>query len=383
MKRLILALAVVCFTFYTHVTATDTKNNDSVIEESVLHRLCENDSKDIGDVVLNSSYEAYKATFKANDAFFKAKLKDVQSCKVYVTKSDLLKTYSIEANKSRNEAYEALARKCGLDESSSKADNLATQDTKEMKYAKFDAADANAAKTYGILYETETENIKPSSNEAIKLYNEAAKFYDNASKAYGDIVTACSSTNPAISRVAEKVKSTKEYAKYESYIAGKRKAAEFWAKEQTYAKKLKEVSDAYAKVAAIRIELADAAKTYAKVAKTYDKAAKTYAKAAKSSIELPEADRLCCFKFEDAVELHKAHKISDAQLASVPATKASGKTIDAYGAYCRTNFKLMEAIVAACCVEDEAVKLKTELSKSSLEQAQDIVKSQVECFDSY
>ena len=369
MKRLILALAVVCFTFYTHVTATDTKNNDSVIEESVLHRLCENDSKDIGDVVLNSSYEAYKATFKANDAFFKAKLKDVQSCKVYVTKSDLLKTYSIEANKSRNEAYEALARKCGLDESSSKADNLATQDTKEMKYAKFDAADANAAKTYGILYETETENIKPSSNEAIKLYNEAAKFYDNASKAYGDIVTACSSTNPAISRVAEKVKSTKEYAKYESYVAGKRKTAEAWAKYQTYVKKLKEVSDAYAKVAAIRIELADAAKTYAK--------------AAKSSIELPEADRLCCFKFEDAVELHKAHKISDAQLASVPATKASGKTIDAYGAYCRTNFKLMEAIVAACCVEDEAVKLKTELNKSSLEQAQDIVRRQVACFDSY
>ena len=82
MKRLILAVVVVCFTFYTHVTAMDTKNNDYAIEECVLRRLCENDSKDIKKVVLNSSYEAYKATFKANEAYFKAKLKDTPSYKV-------------------------------------------------------------------------------------------------------------------------------------------------------------------------------------------------------------------------------------------------------------------------------------------------------------
>ena len=63
---------------------------------------------------------------------------------------------------------------------------------------------------------------------------------------------------------------------------------------------LKKVSEAYARVAAIRIEL--------------HKATKAYAKVAKSSIELPEVDRLCCFKFDDAVELHKSHKISDARV---------------------------------------------------------------------
>ena len=307
--------------------------------------------------------------------------------KFYVTKSDLLKTYSIEENKSRTEAYEALCRRERLDESGSEADSsvIKNKDNKDIEYSKLGTAISNAAKMKAILRETETKNIKPSINEAIKLYNEAAKFYDNASKAYGDIATAYSSTNPAIIGVAEKVKSTKEYAKYESYVAGKRKAAEFWAKEQTYAKKLKEVSDAYAKVAAVRIELADAAKTYAKVAKTYDKAAKVYAKVARTrnSIEIPEADRLAYFEFEDAVKLHKAHKISDAQLASVPASKASSKTIDAYGDYCRTHSKFMEAVVAACCKEDEAIKLKTELNKSSLEQVQDIVKSQAERLGRY
>ncbi|MDR2644385.1 MAG: hypothetical protein LBB44_00115 [Endomicrobium sp.] len=229
---------------------------------------------------------------------------------------------------------------------------------------------------FAILLETQTETFKSNSIEAVKLY-------DKAIKASEDIVIACSSVSPVIIRESEKVKSTKYYAKYETYVAEKRKAAESWVKYQTYVKKLKKVSEAYARVAAIRIELHKATKAYAKVAKAYDKAAKAYAKVAKSSIELPEVDRLCCFKFDDAVELHKAHKISDAQLASVPASKASYKTIDAYGAYCRTNLKLSEAIVAACCEEDEVIKLKTELNKSFLEQAQVIAQSQAEFINCY
>ncbi|MDR1104625.1 MAG: hypothetical protein LBK92_04720 [Endomicrobium sp.] len=80
---------------------------------------------------------------------------------------------------------------------------------------------------------------------------------------------------------------------------------------------------------------------------------------------------------------NKAHKISDAQLASVPALKASYDTVGAYAAYCRTNLKLGEAIVAACSERGEAVKLETELNKSSLEQAQDIVQRQAESISRY
>jgi hypothetical protein len=76
------------------------------------------------------------------------------------------------------------------------------------------------------------------------------------------------------------------------------------------------------------------------------------------------------------IELHKSHKISDAQLASATSGETRSKTIGAYAAYCRTNLKLMEAIMAVCCEEAEAAKLKTELSKSLVEQAQDTVQYQ-------
>jgi hypothetical protein len=58
-------------------------------------------------------------------------------------------------------------------------------------------------------------------------------------------VVACSSISSVIIRDAEKVKSTKYYAKYKAYVDKKRKATEFWAKYQTYAK----VAKAYAKIA--------------------------------------------------------------------------------------------------------------------------------------
>lgn len=381
MKKLILAIAVCC-SFCIHVTAEYLTDDD--IKNYVLRTLIEKDRNGIEEVVLNRSYEADKATFKANEAYFKAKLKDVQSYKVCVTKADLLKTYSIEENKARSEADETFCSKFGLDEASSETDNSANQN-KDIKYSKEAVVDANAAKIYAIFHETQTETFKSNSNEAVKLYNKAANFYDKSSKAYEDIVIACSSINPNIIREAEKVKSTKYYAKYEAYVAEKRKAAEFWGKHQSYVKKLKKVSEAYARVAAVRIELHKAAQAYAKAAKTYDKAAQAYAKVARTrnSIKFSEADRLCCFKFEDAVELHKSHKISDAQLASVPELKASYKTIDTYGAYCRTNVKLLEAIVTACCESAEAIKLQTELSKASLEQSQNIVKTQVASISCY
>jgi hypothetical protein len=372
MKKSALAI-ILCCAFSVHVTAIDT--NDNYRESYVLRTLIENDSKDIEELIRNSCTEADKATLKAAEAHFKARVKDVQSYKVYVTKADVLKMCSIEADKSRVEDHEAYIK---FREARSALDSTSSTSKFEELSALLELASANASKMRAILLETQVETTKSNSNEAVRLYNRAAKFYDKAVKSYGEIVTACSSTNPAIIRAAEKVKSPKEYAKYKAYVAEKRKAAEFWTKYQTHVKKLKEVSDAYARVAAIRIELHKAVKTYAKAAKTYAKAAKTYVKVAKSSITLPEADRLCCFKFEDAAELHKAHKISDAQLASVTVTKASNDTLDAYAAYCRTNSKLMEAIVAACCVEDEVVKLKTELYKSSVEQAQDIVQRQAE-----
>jgi hypothetical protein len=67
----------------------------------------------------------------------------------------------------------------------------------------------------------------------------------------------------------------------------------------------------------------------------------------------------------------------------VPATKTLYTTVDAYAIYCRTNLKLKEAIAAVCRKEDETGKLKTELNKSSLEQAQDIVQRQVEGLSCY
>jgi hypothetical protein len=386
MKKLVLAVTIF-YVFSTYVTAMSI---DEKIDNYSLNRLIGNDVKDTQDVIRNSLAEANKSSFKAKEAYFKARVKDTQSYKVYVTKADALKTYDIEASKARDEAYKALSKRdkalchrSGLDESSSKTNNSVLKDREEIIYSEFDTADANAAKTYAILCETGTKIIKSDSNEAVKLYNEAAKFYDEAARAYKEIVVAFSSVNAAIIRIAEKVKGSDGYAKYEARVAEKRKTAEAWAKYQTYAKKLKKVSEAYARVATIRIELCKSAETYAKAAKSYAKATKTYAKVAKSSIALPEADRLCCFKFEDAVALHKAHKISDAQLASVPSSKASYNTVDAYSAYCRINLKLIEAIVAACYEEDEAAKLRTELSKSSLEQAQDIVQRQAESISRY
>jgi hypothetical protein len=380
MKRLILAVALCC-AFNTYVPAMSI---DEEINNGFLRRLIEDDVKDTQEVIRNSLAEAYKAIGKAREAYSKAGLKDTQSYEVYVTKADILKAYDIEASKAREEAYKAFRRKCELDKPSSEANNSSPQNqNRSILYSEFHTADAHAAKMYAILRETETETIKANSNKAVKLYSESAKFYDEAAKDYEEIVIACSSTNAAIIRIAEKVKGTEGYAKYEAHIAGKRKTAELWTKEQTYAKKLKEVSEAYARVAAVRIELHEAAKTYARAAKTYARAAKTYAKVAKRSVELPEAERLSYFEFEDAVELHKAHKISDAQLASVPTLKSAHDAVDAYATYCRTNLKLMEAIVAACCEEDEATKLRTELNKSSVEQAQDTVQRQAECISCY
>jgi hypothetical protein len=355
---------------------------DEEINNGHLRKLIEDDNKDIQEVIRNSIVEAHKSIVKAKEAYIKAQLKDVQSYKVYVTKADVLKTYDIEARKARDEAYKVFRHNCEVAKPSSEANNSVPQN-RDILYSKFNIAEAHAAKMYAILHETETETIKANSSEAVKLYDKAAKFYNKAVKAYEEIVTTCSSTNTAIIRIAEKVKGTDGYTKYEAYVAEKKKAAEVWAKEQTYAKKLKEVSEAYARVAAVRIELHEAAKTYAKAAKTYARAAKTYAKVAKKSIELPETDRLSYFEFEDAVELHKAHKISDAQLASVPTLKSANDAVDAYAAYCRTNLKLWEVIVAACYEEDEAVKLKTELNKSFVEQNQDNVQRQAECISCY
>jgi hypothetical protein len=364
--------------------AVDT--NDTYFENYVLHRLIENDDKDIYKIILNSRYEAYKSIVKAQEAYFKAKAKDVQSDKVFVTKADTLKKYYIEAINAGDEAYKIQRSRFEVAESSSATDNLATKNL-DIQYSTLATAKANAAKMFSALYKTETETIEPNSNKALKLYNKAAKFYDKAINSYRDIVIACSSINPDIIKEAEKVKGTKEYARYEAYITRKRKATEFWTREQTYVKKLKEVCEAYAKVDAVRLELYEAAKTYDKTAKTYAKAAKTYAKVAKnsikSSIEIPEADRLAYFEFEDAVELHKSHKISDAQLASVPASKAYWKTMNAYAVYCRTKLKFSETIVAACREHGEAVKLQTELNKSLVEQDRDILLGQVEyslCF---
>jgi hypothetical protein len=379
MKKLVLVVAVCC-AFSVCVTATDI--NDDSIEIYTLRRFIENDSKDTQEVIRNNRAEAYKAIIKAEEVYFKARVKDTQSYEVYVTKADVLKTYDIEADKARGKAYEVLRQQFEVSESRTDADNSSTQN-KEILYSQFDTARANAAKMCAILRKTETESIKSNSDEAVKLFNKAAEFYDKAVRSYGNIVITCSSINPVIIRAAEKVKGTKEYAKYEAYAAEKRKTAELWGKQQIYYERLKKISEAYAKVAAIRIELRKAAETYAKAAKSYVKAARTYAKVAKRSIKIPEADRLSHFKFEDAVELHKAHKISDAQLAWVPVSKASYNTVDAYAACCRTNLKLAEAIAEVCYEEDEAVKLKTELNKSSVEQAQDIVQRQVEGISCY
>jgi tetratricopeptide (TPR) repeat protein len=377
MKRIILAVAV-CFAFSTYVPAMSP---DEEINNGRLRRLIEDDVKDTQEVIRNSIVEAHKSIVKARESYIKAQLKDVQSYKVYVTKADVLKTYDIEANKARGQVYKLICQKFGIDNPYSESNNSSHQNG-DMLYSECDVVNASAAKMYAILREAETETIKSNSSEAIKLYDKAAKFYDKAVKAYGEIVIACSSTNTAIIRIAEKVKGTEGYAKYEAHIAEKRRTAELWTKEQSYAKKLKEISEAYARVAAVYIELHEAAKTYAKAAKTYAKAAKTYAKAAKRRSELPEADSLC-FEFEDAVALHKAHKISDVQLAIATSAKASWETKNAYAAYCRTNLKLMEAIVAACCEEDEAAKIRTELNKSSIEQAQDNVQRQAECISCY
>jgi hypothetical protein len=104
-------------------------------------------------------------------------------------------------------------------------DNLTTKNL-DIQYSKSDIARANAAKMYARLYKTETETIKPNSNEAVN-------FYDEVIRAYGDILIACSYINPNIIRAAEKVKGTKEYAQYEAYIAKKRKETELWAKERS------------------------------------------------------------------------------------------------------------------------------------------------------
>jgi hypothetical protein len=66
------------------------------------------------------------------------------------------------------------------------------------------------------------------------------------------------------------------------------------------------------------------------------------------------------------VELHKAHKISDAQLAAGSVFKASNDTANAYAAYCRINLKLAEATLTACGEEDEAASLEPNLSNLQL-----------------
>jgi tetratricopeptide (TPR) repeat protein len=385
MKKLFLTIALF-FSFSVYGIAVDTNDNDTYFENYVLSTLIQNDEKDIDNISLNTHYDVYKSIIKAEEAYFKAKLKDVQSDKVFVTKADVLKKCYIEAIKAGDEAYKIQRSRVEVAESSSATDNLANKNL-DIRYSSLDTAKANAAKMFSALRKTETETIEPNSNKALKLYNKAAKFYDKAINSYRDIVIACSSINPDIIKEAEKVKGTKQYARYEAYITKKRKATEFWTREQTYVKKLKDVCEADARVASVHIELYEAAKTYDKTAKTYAKAAKTYAKVAKnsikSSIEIPEADRLDCFEFEDAVELHKSHKISDAQLASVPASKAYWETMNAYAVYCRTKLKFSETIVAACREHGEAVNLQTELNKSFVEQDRVNVLCQAECVGCY
>jgi hypothetical protein len=104
MKKLVLAVAVCC-AFSTYVTAMSPTQE---IYNGFLRRLIENDVKDTQEVIRNSLAEANKSIFKAKEAYFKARVKDVQSYKVYVTQVDVLKTYDIEASKARDEAYKAV-----------------------------------------------------------------------------------------------------------------------------------------------------------------------------------------------------------------------------------------------------------------------------------
>jgi hypothetical protein len=374
MKKFVLALAVCC-TFSVYVTAIDT--NDSRMEEYTLRTLIENDTNNIEEVVRNGCAEADKASFEADKAYYKATIKFIQSRKVLATKANLLKMYNTKADKARDEAYETYceARAATPDhDSRAKVEELS---------ALYDTASANTAKAYGILCKTATEINKSNNNEAIRLYNRAAKFYDKTARAYGEIVVAYSINTHILRTIAEKAKCTKEYARYEAHVAKKGEGLEAWAKMQIYYEKMKKISEAYAKTIAIFVELHEAAKTYARAAETYVKAAETHAKAVKNSIELPEADTISCYNVKDAVELHKAHKISDAQLAAVSQFKASSKTEAAYAAYCRTKLKLVEAIAAVLCEEDEAVKLRIELNKYTVKLCQDTLQRQAEFISCY
>jgi hypothetical protein len=146
-----------------------------------------------------------------------------------------------------------------------------TTKDKDTKSSASDIADANAAKTYGILCKVAAEITKSNINEAIKLYNIAAEFYDKAAIAYGKIVAACSINTPII-RTAEKARGTGDYTKYRSDIAKTfeasyektkaeyeiyiaEKAAETWAKHEAYFKKMKKIAEAYAKAAASSTEV--------------------------------------------------------------------------------------------------------------------------------
>jgi hypothetical protein len=142
MKRLILAVAVCC-TFSTYVTAMDTNNN--YMEDYVLRTLIENDTNDIKEVIRNSCTEADKTIFEADKAYYKAGTKNTQSRKIFVTKADVLKMCSIEADKARGEAYEAYGKA-----RAAKSDHDSTAKVKKLS-ALYDTADANAAKAYGIL----------------------------------------------------------------------------------------------------------------------------------------------------------------------------------------------------------------------------------------
>jgi len=378
MKKLILSV-VLCCAFGSINRLIPNCSADNIDASITLRILVENDTEDIKKIIRDCSAEACRATVKAAEAHFKARVKDAQSYKVYVTKADVLKMCSVEAGKARVEADKAYREFIAA----RSAHDSTTKD-KDTKSSASDIADANAAKTYGILCKIAAEITKSNINKAIKLYNIAAEFYDKAARAYGKIVAACSINTPII-RTAEKARGTGSYTKYRSdisktfeasyektkaeyeiYIAEKEKAAETWAKHEAYFKKMKKIAEAYAKAAAISIELYEAAENYANAAEDYAKVTNSYAKAAASSTEVSGIDKSS--KSDTAFELlHEARN----------------KTMKAFATYCRTKLKLAEAKALLCSEEAEELKLKTELSKASVEQSINDVQHQAASFSVY